>query len=156
MVFIFRRIRSSFSLLSRIDLNTERSYKTRLNGSDCQSKIPNARIGLVDYQRSYFSTFKFPQLRFERTWRVGEKAVLVRMIMFKINPTNTATGEEFRKLSYPSILRSEIHLSAGKILSFWDISEMIRIKFVNKLCLEIGCSSETGFQNGIASILCVG
>ena len=75
--------------------------------------------------------------------------------MFKINPTNTATGEEFRKLSYPSILRSEIHLSAGKILSFRDISKMIRIKFVNKLCLEIGCSSETGFRDGIASILCV-
>ena len=49
-----------------------------------------------------------------------------------------ATGEEFRKLSYPSILRSEIHLSAGKILSFRDISEMIRI---NKFCLEIGCFS---------------
>ena len=48
-------------------LNTERSYKTRLNCSDCQSKIPNARIGLVDYQRSYLCTFKFPQLRFERT-----------------------------------------------------------------------------------------
>ena len=62
-----------------------------------------------------------------------------------------ATGEEFRKLSYPSILRSEIHLSAGKILSFRDISEMIRIKFVNKL----SCSSETGFRDGIASILCV-
>ena len=46
-----------------------------------------------------------------------------------------ATGEEFRKLSYPSILGSEIHLSAGKILSFRDISEMIRIKFVNKPCL---------------------
>ena len=42
-----------------ISLNTERSYKTRLNRSDCQSKIPNARIGLVDFQRSYFSTFKF-------------------------------------------------------------------------------------------------
>ena len=51
-----------------------------------------------------------------------------------------ATGEEFRKLSYPSILGS-VHLSAGKILSFRDISEMIRIKFVNKLCLEIGFSS---------------
>ena len=36
-----------------------------------------------------------------------------------------ATGEEFRKLSYPSILRSEIHLSAGKIfISFRDISEI--------------------------------
>ena len=67
-----------------------------------------------------------------------------------------ATGEEFRKLSYPSILRSEIHLSAGKILSFRDISEMsYRIKFVDKLCLEIGCSSETGFRDGIASIFCV-
>ena len=66
-----------------------------------------------------------------------------------------ATGEEFRKLSYSSIVRSEIHLSAGKILSFRDISEMIRIKFVNKLCLEIGCSSETGFRDGIASILSV-
>ena len=67
-----------------------------------------------------------------------------------------ATGGEFRKLSYPSILRSEIHLSAGKILSFRDFSEMInRIKFVNKLCLEIDCSSETGFRDGIASILCV-
>ena len=62
-----------------------------------------------------------------------------------------ATGEEFnRKLSYGSILRSEIHLSA-----FRDTSEMIRIKFVNKLCLEIGCSSETGFRDGVASILCV-
>ena len=60
-----------------------------------------------------------------------------------------ATGEEFRKLSYPSILRSEIHLSASKILSFRDISEMIRIKFVDKL----GCSSETDFRDGIASIL---
>ena len=56
-----------------------------------------------------------------------------------------ATGKEFRKLTYPSILRSEIHLSAGKILSFRDISEMIRIKFLNKLCLEIGCSSETSY-----------
>ena len=65
------------------------------------------------------------------------------------------TEEEFRKLRYPSILRSEIHLSAGKILSFRVISEMIRIKFVNKLCLERGCSSETGFIEGIASILCV-
>ena len=65
-----------------------------------------------------------------------------------------ATGE-FRKLSYLSILRSEIHFSAGKILFFQDISEMIRIKFVNKLCLEIGCSSEFGFRDGIASILCV-
>ena len=65
-----------------------------------------------------------------------------------------ATGEEFRKLSYPSILGS-VHLSAGKILSFRDISEMIRIKFVNKLCLEISFSSETGFRDGIASILCV-
>ena len=48
-------------LPSPLMLNTERSYKTRLNGSDCQSKIQNARIGLVDYQKSYFSTFKFPQ-----------------------------------------------------------------------------------------------
>ena len=63
-----------------------------------------------------------------------------------------ATGEEFRKLSNPSILRSEIH---SFILSFRDISEMIRIKLVNKLCLEIGCFSETGFRDGIASILCV-
>ena len=45
-----------------LHLNTERSYKTRLNGSDCQSKIQNARIGLVDYQKSYFSMSKFPQL----------------------------------------------------------------------------------------------
>ena len=52
-----------------------------------------------------------------------------------------ATGEEFRKLSYPSFLRSEIHLSAGKILSFRDISEMIRIKFVNKLCLCLKLSN---------------
>ena len=59
-----------------------------------------------------------------------------------------ATGEEFRKLSYPSILRSEIH---SFILSFRNISEMIRIKLVNK----IGCSSETGFRDGIASILCI-
>ena len=48
-----------------------------------------------------------------------------------------ATGEEFRKLSYPSILRSEINLSAGKILSFRDISEMIslenRLFFWNRL-----------------------
>ena len=75
--------------------------------------------------------------------------------MFKINPTNMTAGEKFRKLSYPSIPRSEIHLSAGKILSFRDISEMIRMKFVNKLYLERGCSSETGFRDGIASILCV-
>ena len=66
-----------------------------------------------------------------------------------------AAKEEFRKLSYPSILRSDIHLSAGKILSFRDISEMMKIKFVNKICLEIGCSSDTGFRDGIASILCV-
>ena len=56
-----------FVILNMALLNTERSYKTRLNSSDCQSKIPNARIGLVDYQRSYFSAFKFPQLRIERT-----------------------------------------------------------------------------------------
>ena len=61
-----------------------------------------------------------------------------------------ATGGEFRKLSYPSILRLEIHLSAGKVLSFRDISEMMKIKFVTKLCLEIGCSSETGFRDEIA------
>ena len=66
-----------------------------------------------------------------------------------------AAKEDFRKLSYPSILRSDIHLSAGKILSFRDISEMMKIKLVNKICLEIGCSSDTGFRDGIASILCV-
>ena len=48
-----------------------------------------------------------------------------------------ATGEEFRKLSYPSVLKSEIHLSAGEILSSRDFFEMIRIKFVKKLCLEM-------------------
>ena len=67
-----------------------------------------------------------------------------------------ATGEEFRKLSYPSILRSEIHLSAGKILSFRDICEMIRIKFRGVARI----SRRGGFQigsneNGWSKILSV-
>ena len=54
-------------------LNRERSYQTRLNRSDCQSKIPNARIGLADYQKSYFSNVQVPATSIRKDVKSAEK-----------------------------------------------------------------------------------